>query len=71
MRLSCASVMTGWGVVVANPWVLSSGLIAFAYGLGLANWHEVEDMRNRFGCEWERYRATSGPGGFGGGRGTT
>jgi protein-S-isoprenylcysteine O-methyltransferase Ste14 len=57
MQLSCACVITAWGFVVANPWVLSSGLIAFAYGLGLANWDEVEDMRERFGNEWENYRA--------------
>jgi protein-S-isoprenylcysteine O-methyltransferase Ste14 len=61
MQLSCACVMTGWGFVVANPWVLSSGLIAFVYGLGLANWDEVEDMRARFGNEWENYRVNVRP----------
>jgi protein-S-isoprenylcysteine O-methyltransferase Ste14 len=61
MQISCACVMTAWGLVLENSWIVCSGLIAFVYGLGLANWDEVEDMRARYGREWEEFRANVQP----------
>jgi protein-S-isoprenylcysteine O-methyltransferase Ste14 len=56
MQLSCSVVMTAWGGVLRNPWLVAAGVMSFLYGLGLANWDEGEDLKARFGDAWERYR---------------
>jgi len=56
MQLSCAMVMTALGAVLANPWILATGVMSFVYGFGLADWDEAADMQARFGESWLRYR---------------
>ena len=56
MQLSCALVMTVWGIVLRNPFVAMAGPMSFLYSLGLAAWDEGEDMNERFGDSWRRYR---------------
>lgn len=56
MQLSCALVLTAWGVVLEHPWVVVAGLVAVVYGIGLANWDEEEDLGERFGDAWRAYR---------------
>jgi len=56
MQTSCAIVLSAWGVFLRNPWLAASGLMALVYSIGLAAWDEGEDMRERFGASWSRYR---------------
>jgi hypothetical protein len=56
MQLSCALVMTAWGGVLQNPWLVAAGVMSFLYSLGVAAWDEGEDMKVRFGTPWESYR---------------
>ena len=44
-------------VALWTPWLLASAAIAFAYGAGLATWHEGMDLERRFGKQWVAYRA--------------
>ena len=55
MQLSCALVMTAWGLVLRNPWLTMAGPMSFFYSAGLAHWDEGEDMKVRFGESWLRY----------------
>lgn len=57
MQLSMTLIFVAAAVALWNPWLLVSGAIAFAYGAGLATWHEGIDLENRFGKEWVAYRA--------------
>jgi protein-S-isoprenylcysteine O-methyltransferase Ste14 len=56
MQLSCALVMTAWGGVLRNPWLVTAGIMSFLYSWGLASWDEDEDMSVRFGKPWQEYR---------------
>jgi protein-S-isoprenylcysteine O-methyltransferase Ste14 len=56
MQTSCALVLSAWGALLRDPWLAASCLMAFAYSIGLATWDEGEDMRERFGLSWSRYR---------------
>ncbi len=56
MQTSAALVLTAWGLFLGNPWLGVSGLMAIIYSVGLAAWDEGEDMRERFGASWPRYR---------------
>jgi protein-S-isoprenylcysteine O-methyltransferase Ste14 len=61
MQLSCALVMTAWGLIVRNPWLALGGIMSFIYSFGLAAWDEGEDMRVRFGKSWEDYSTNVKP----------
>ena len=56
MQISCALVLTAWGIVLRDVWVCFAGAIAMIYGAGIAQWDEGLDMKTRFGARWERYR---------------
>ena len=56
MQLSAAVALVLWGVMLGSFWVAASGLMAVAYGAGLASWHEGEQLQARFGEPWARYR---------------
>ena len=56
MQVSAALALVLWGVMLESLWVTASGLIAIAYGVGLAAWHEGEQLHARFGDPWARYR---------------
>ncbi|WP_283138236.1 methyltransferase family protein [Rhizohabitans arisaemae] len=50
--------MTAGYLVLAplDPIFLAAAGVAFAYGAGLAAWHEGERLAERFGREWHEYR---------------
>jgi protein-S-isoprenylcysteine O-methyltransferase Ste14 len=56
MQLSCTLVITGLGLILRDRWIIAVGVMSFIYGLGFAHWDESEDMRTRFGGQWEQYR---------------
>jgi protein-S-isoprenylcysteine O-methyltransferase Ste14 len=57
MQLSMTLMFVIGAFALWNPWLLASAGIAFAYGAGLATWHEDVDLQNRFGKKWLAYRA--------------
>lgn len=57
MQLSMVLIFLIGAAVLWNPWLLASAAISFAYGAGLAGWHEGIDLENRFGQRWINYRA--------------
>ncbi|MER7134653.1 isoprenylcysteine carboxylmethyltransferase family protein [Streptosporangium saharense] len=58
VRNPMQAAMTGGHLLLAllDPVFLAAALIAFAYGAGLAAWHEGEGLTARFGQEWAAYR---------------
>ncbi|MDP9068375.1 MAG: isoprenylcysteine carboxylmethyltransferase family protein [Actinomycetota bacterium] len=57
MQLSIVLIFMIGAAALWNPWLLASAVIAFAYGAGLASWHESIDLKSRFGQRWVGYRA--------------
>lgn len=57
MQLSMVLIFVIGATALWNPWLLASAAIAFAYGAGLASWHEGIDLESRFGKQWLAYRA--------------
>jgi len=56
MQVFCALTLAGWGMVLRSPWIAGTGAMAVIYSAGLARWDEGEDLRERFGGSWLRYR---------------
>ena len=56
MQLSIVLIFGVGAAALSNPWLLASAAFAWAYGAGLATWHEDIDLENRFGNRWLRYR---------------
>lgn len=56
MQLSTCLLLAGWGALLLSPWVAASALVGLAYGAGLAAWDEGDDLRERFGDDWVKYR---------------
>ena len=56
MQVSGALVLMAWGAVLRNPWLIAAGPFVVIYSLGLAAWHEKEEMPRRFGKAWWLYR---------------
>jgi protein-S-isoprenylcysteine O-methyltransferase Ste14 len=56
MQLSMVLIFVVGAVALWNPWLLAGAAIAFAYGAGLASWHEGIDLESRFGKQWISYR---------------
>lgn len=56
MQFSMVLIFAVGAAVLWNPWLLASATIAFAYGTGLASWHEDVDLDSRFGQRWIDYR---------------
>jgi protein-S-isoprenylcysteine O-methyltransferase Ste14 len=51
------SMVAGYLVLaVLDPIFLVAAMITFAYGAGLADWHEGEQLERRFGDDWREYR---------------
>jgi protein-S-isoprenylcysteine O-methyltransferase Ste14 len=60
MQTSSVSVFTAWALLLRNPWLLMGGFTIVIYCVGLAAWHEGQDMNERLGEPWRRYRANVG-----------
>ncbi|MFI6793498.1 methyltransferase family protein [Nonomuraea sp. NPDC050383] len=63
VRNPMQTAMTGGYLLLATLDVafLGAAAIAFAYGAGLAAWHEGEQLDARFGEEWRAYRRAVRP----------
>ena len=55
MQLSMTVLMIGLGALLASPSVALAGLVAGAFGTGLARWQEEGDLETRFGAAWRDY----------------
>lgn len=56
MQLSGVVLLLLLGLILGNPWVSASGVMAHLYSAGLAGWDEDEDLQRRFGQDWLAYR---------------
>lgn len=56
MQTSVAAAYVGLAITLGVPHLLVGALVAVAYGAGLAQWHEGEQLRRRFGHRWLDYR---------------
>lgn len=56
MQLSMVLIFVVGAATLWDPWLLASAAIAWAYGAGLATWHEGIDLESRFGDQWVTYR---------------
>ena len=57
MQTSAVLVFSAWALLLRNPWLLMGGFTIVIYCVGLAAWHEGQDMKERLGEPWLRYRA--------------
>jgi protein-S-isoprenylcysteine O-methyltransferase Ste14 len=58
MQLGATVLVTGWGVLLGSPAVVTAGGIAAVFSSGLAAWNENGDLAARFGDAWRSYRAS-------------
>jgi protein-S-isoprenylcysteine O-methyltransferase Ste14 len=61
MQVSVVLAFLGAAATLWNPWLLGATVVAAAYGVGLAEWHENLELSGRFGASWEVYRARVRP----------
>jgi protein-S-isoprenylcysteine O-methyltransferase Ste14 len=57
MQVSCAMVMAAWAVLLGSAWMGLAAALSIVYSAGIAEWDEGEDLHQRFGEEWLRYRS--------------
>jgi protein-S-isoprenylcysteine O-methyltransferase Ste14 len=58
MQLSMTSLLLLEGCFLASVWPFVLAGLGVVYSEGLARWSENEDMRERFGDSWDRYRSS-------------
>jgi protein-S-isoprenylcysteine O-methyltransferase Ste14 len=56
MQLSKFLLLTGWGLMLANPLVVCAGFTILIYSTTIAARREERDMVGRFGQDWIDYR---------------
>lgn len=56
MQLSMTALLLIESVFLWSPWPAILALIGIVYSEGLARWSENQDMQDRFGEDWTRYR---------------
>ena len=56
MQLSAVLLFIGWGLLLDNLWIAAAGIMAHIFSTGLAGWSEKQDLGERFGNRWQRYR---------------
>ena len=56
MQLSAVALLLLLGAALQNVWIAIGGVMAHIYSAGLAGWDEDEDLRRRFGADWDTYR---------------
>lgn len=57
MQASTVLVVSALGLALGNGWIAGGGVLALAYGAGLASWHEEAETAARFGKPWTIYRS--------------
>jgi protein-S-isoprenylcysteine O-methyltransferase Ste14 len=60
MQLSMVLIFIVTAAALQNPLLLAAAGIAFAYGSGIAAWHEGIDLGARFGTGWTSYSSRVG-----------
>lgn len=58
MQLSCALAMLAWAALLRNGWLAAAGAVSITYSAGIAEWDERQDLEERFGEAWKKYRAS-------------
>jgi protein-S-isoprenylcysteine O-methyltransferase Ste14 len=58
MQLSATLMLAGLGVFLGSLWVILAGAMVHIYSAGFASWDESEDVSQRFGADWKRYRTS-------------
>jgi protein-S-isoprenylcysteine O-methyltransferase Ste14 len=58
MQLALSLTFFCLGALLASGWIAMGGLVAFAYGAGIARWSEDNDMAARFGLSWPAYKSS-------------
>jgi protein-S-isoprenylcysteine O-methyltransferase Ste14 len=61
MQLATCIALVIWAALIENWWVLGGSLTTFAYGAGIAGWHEELQLQERFGPDWTTYRRAVRP----------
>ncbi|GGM26328.1 methyltransferase family protein [Promicromonospora citrea] len=61
MQLTVAATFAVLAPVLGEPELLVGVLVAVAYSVGIADWHEGEGLRRAFGRAWTEYRAAVRP----------
>ncbi len=61
MQISMTSLLLLEAWFLMNPWPVVLALLGVVYSEGLARWSENEDMIERFGGDWTRYRSSVRP----------
>jgi protein-S-isoprenylcysteine O-methyltransferase Ste14 len=56
MQLSAVVLLLLLGIALQNFWIAIAGVMAHIYSAGLAGWDEDQDLRGRFGADWDAYR---------------
>ena len=56
MQLSMTALLLLDSLFLRSLWPVILALIGIVYSEGLARWSENQDMRDRFGTDWTRYR---------------
>jgi protein-S-isoprenylcysteine O-methyltransferase Ste14 len=56
MQLSAVLLLLVLGFELRNMWVSAAGVMAHLYSAGFAGWDEHDDLRRRFGSDWELFR---------------
>jgi protein-S-isoprenylcysteine O-methyltransferase Ste14 len=56
MQLSMVLVFVVAGIALWNEWLIGAAVVAFIYGVGLAEWHEDVQLSERYGDRWTLYR---------------
>ncbi len=57
MQLSMVLVLLVWGWMMGSWFVVSLGLVAVVYSVGIARWSESVDLEQRYGDGWRKYDA--------------
>jgi protein-S-isoprenylcysteine O-methyltransferase Ste14 len=56
MQFACVLTLLMWGVILQSWWIAAASTMAIVYGFGFASWVEAQELRDRFGEDWKRYR---------------
>lgn len=59
MQLSAVLLLLAWAGLIGSWLCVLVAAIAVIYSCGVAAWSEGEDLRGRFGAEWQAYRTTA------------
>lgn len=56
MQLSIVLIFSLGSLYSMDAWLAGAAVVAWAYGVGLAEWHENVELSRRFGDQWTQYR---------------